>query len=75
MAILLAHEIAHTLGLQEVYKGAYGNATAHNVDMTCIMAKGHYDKVNVLYGSGEAALCSDCRGYLQDEIPDDTYEE
>ena len=75
MAVLLAHEIAHTLGLQEVYNGDYGDSTAHNVDMTCIMARVHYDKVNALYGSGGAALCLDCRGYLQDEIPDDTYEE
>ena len=81
MAITLAHEVAHTLGMSDVYNNDYySHVTGHssyNVTQ-CIM--GTYDKTNAsdYYGKimnqETTALCADCIEILNDEMADDLYE-
>lgn len=66
MSIILAHEIAHTLGLKEVYDNQYGDYAGHDTASggLCIMvngagrlAPGFYERVQ----EGECAgLCDYC---------------
>lgn len=88
MAINLAHEVAHTLGLKEIYFNEYGddepvgeNNTVHSVyddDYRCIMKyyNGYYPPA--LYyevlGGDESALCNYCIEKLKTEVPLDAYE-
>ncbi len=76
MAIVLAHEIAHSLGLKEVYNNVYGDGIEHagTEGMQCIMETLHFGTMDYLYDLGSAALCENCRGKLHDEIPDNAYE-
>ena len=80
MSVILAHEIAHTLGLKEIYRNDYGDDTSHsntseNGYMSCIMEAVLPGSLDQLYSSGSAALCDYCRGKLHTEIPVDVYEE
>lgn len=80
ISVNLAHEIAHTLGLKEVYDNQYGDYAGHDTASggLCIMvngagrlAPGFYERVQ----EGECAgLCDYCLGKLRNEIPDDAYE-
>jgi hypothetical protein len=75
MSLLIAHEIAHTLGLAEVYNGAYGDPDTHKTNnSTCIMGKVTYSNVDNIVASGSSALCSACRSNLAGELADDVYE-
>ena len=72
MATVLAHEIAHTLGLQEVYDNAYSDGEDHAGEegMQCIMEYAHGNSMDKLYESGQNALCLYCREKLRLETPD-----
>lgn len=77
ISITLAHEVAHTLGLGEIYNDSYGdNITDHkSSDGTCcIMAKLHADELINIY-TNEQPLCDYCTQKLQNvEIHNDVYE-
>lgn len=78
MAIVLAHEIAHTLGLEEMYDNKkYPDHDGDEDEMQCIMEEteisgicGLYEKIN----NGGDAFCADCIAELTEAIPDDAYE-
>lgn len=76
MAIVLAHEIAHTFGLKEIYENNYGDCTDHTNDsnMQCIMDYAFAPGMIELYSLGSDALCDYCRSKLQLEIPSNAYE-
>ena len=86
MSINLAHEIAHTLGLDEVYNNQYGDNPSHDGEgeWQCIMENAFlreyndtetntdafYDSIN----NGDASgLCAYCLAKIDAEIPDDAY--
>ena len=86
MSVLLAHEVAHSLGLGEVYDGDYGDPGKHNYEFDengkpipyvseCIMGVVDIGTLNALCNRGTSALCDDCREYLTTEILDDVYEQ
>lgn len=76
MAVILAHEIAHTLGLKEIYLDAYGDGADHagQDGMQCIMEYAHGDSMDSLFNQGYNALCDYCREKLQEEISSNVYE-
>ncbi|MBR4852024.1 MAG: hypothetical protein IKV01_00315, partial [Clostridia bacterium] len=79
MSIMLAHEIAHTLGLDEVYDDRYDHC---DNNYTCIMEtfvgenvdydsnyRGFYEKVNLYLtdsNKGTAPFCSNCFSAIED---------
>ena len=76
MAVILAHEIAHTLGLGEVNENEYGDAALHEGadGMQCIMEGLHYSTIYTLSTSGTSALCDDCRDKLHQCVPLNAYQ-
>ena len=88
MAINLAHEVAHTLGLKEIYENEYHDdslvngttwhADTENKNNACIMK--YYDGYlpSTLYTNvtlwSEPALCDYCVGKLKFYMLDDVYE-
>ena len=81
MAITIAHEIAHTLGLDEVYNDSYGDCSDHDGadGLQCVMenfsaeysANAFYEGVKNGTLSG---LCDYCIEKLHSEISADAYE-
>jgi hypothetical protein len=76
MSLVLAHEIAHTLGMREVYEGYYGDATSHrDKSERCIMSSLHYENIDQIVANGLNALCPSCRSHLASELDGkDVYE-
>jgi len=83
MACILAHEIAHTLHLDEVYKGVYPDIDPEeHAEETCIMsslATLTSNDIQAIYSGVTAGshggLCSTCIAKLKNvEISDDVYE-
>ena len=80
MAIILAHEIAHTLGVNDVYNNSYyPDVTVHTnyASVQCIMA--YFDQANAenFYQSiqnGTSAFCTDCIELLHSEMVENVYE-
>ena len=80
MSITLAHEIAHTLGMSDVYNNSYyPNVTVHTnyATVPCIMA--YFDQANAenFYQSiqnGTSAFCADCIELLHSEMVENVYE-
>jgi len=77
MSIILAHEIAHTLGLQEIYMDWYNDELSdHKIlgETICIMAPFSTDTAgNIL--TADKPLCDYCTGKLLNiEIDDNVYE-
>lgn len=78
MSLILAHEIAHTLGMSDVYNNlTYANAPHISNNSECIMelfgnidASSFYD--NILYND-YPPMCADCIQILNSEIADDSY--
>jgi len=71
ISLILAHEVAHTLGLQEIYMDAYNDGIedhGRNGDAVCLMTK--LDQKELAYYQAHAALplCDYCRGKVHDEI-------
>ena len=73
----MAHEVAHVLGVQEVYLGSYdaNDKESHlsymlgdDSKMPCIMASMELEGVYNLVQDEANALCETCRGYLKDEL-------
>ena len=84
MSIILAHEIAHTLGLREVYANAYGDLSISSVGhdhsgedgLQCIMENTKFGLYDALYTSilnNAAAFCTYCNDKLTSEIDHDIY--
>ena len=78
ISLSLAHEIAHTLGLQEVYFNAYGDYENHDSKSggLCVMTNGPAANASEFYQqvlSGESAFCDYCLSKLHSEIPEDAY--
>lgn len=79
MAVNLAHEVAHTLGLQEVRNGFYENAGDHTSDgKTCIMGVLNETERGIIVNGDVDVdvepLCEFCVQQLKEEIADDVYE-
>ena len=84
MSIVLAHEVAHTLGLDEIYTNDYGDDIQHDEDTSlesfmCIMELLDFDDIAYFYEcikeGALPGLCEYCVSKLADEIADDVYEE
>lgn len=75
MCVVLAHELAHTLGLDEVnIEDTYDYSKIHEEDgRACIMVRSITSKLESIYALGKFALCDDCRRTIHTEIPDDPY--
>ena len=81
MAIVLAHEVAHTLGLEEMYDNPdYPDHDGADTKMLCIMEAirdENRDHLSTFYQQimldGVTAFCSTCLNKLLD-IPNDAYE-
>ena len=84
MAIVLAHEIAHTLGLEEMYDNENYPNHAGNTGMQCIMELADVNYIDDLYNAiinnsnsdteRVSAFCPYCIAELTEAIPDDAYE-
>ena len=82
MSINLAHEIAHTLGLNEIYSNSYGDNTNHmdSYDPTfkCIMRtfgkSGNTNFYSAILSGEQQALCDYCVAKLKSVMADDVYE-
>ena len=76
----LAHEIAHTLNLREVYDNAYGDNVNHAGDtgVQCVMEQlSSYkltDFVDAVYRDNEGAFCEYCTYKLLQVAPSNAYE-
>lgn len=78
MSVILAHEVAHTLWMDDVYPPEC-HFLANGDTLTvyrCIMqeAPSHVNLIASIYEKGEAALCCYCRFYLSNVIPSNAYE-
>ena len=72
---LKLHEIAHTLGLQEVRDGFYEDAGDHTKDgEICIMGVLNKDERIEIVEEDESPLCEFCMQQLKEEMADDVYE-
>ena len=81
MSITLAHEMAHTLGMSDVYNNYfYSHVSGHSgYDETqCVMSTFDEDNARTYYESvvdeNATALCDDCKEILHEEMVDDLYE-
>ena len=75
MQITLAHEISHTLELEDMY-AVEGHATEEGV--RCLMEnfdESDTDQFCDTILNGESAFCDDCIARLHEVIPDNAYEE
>lgn len=75
ISIILAHEIAHTLGLGETYDTSSYDDAPHESGggELCIMKKFNNSTLESTYGL-EQPLCDECMDILRSEIVDDVYE-
>ena len=77
MSIVLAHEIAHTLGIEEMYDNKkYPDHDGDEDEMQCIMEETEISGIRDLYEkiiNGGDAFCEYCIVELG-AIPDDAYE-
>ena len=88
MALTLAHEVAHTLGLNEIYSNTYGDdpnlkhSPGYNNDpenpFMCIMRRIEFETADDFYLSvlneENDGLCEYCSGKLEQYIPTNVYE-
>lgn len=79
MSLILAHEIAHTLGMSDVYDYSYYANVPHAEGKwsACIMDAFSKKDCQTFYQnvcSGQSGLCDACIQLLQTEILDDVYE-
>lgn len=77
MSIVLAHEVAHTLGLVEMYDNEDYPDHDGNTGMQCIMEYADLETIDDIYRSiklGEGAFCPNCIYELTQCIPDNAYE-
>ncbi|MBP3305771.1 MAG: hypothetical protein J6L24_07365 [Oscillospiraceae bacterium] len=80
MSINLAHEVAHTMGLREIYSNYYGDATNHAGDegMQCIMELVDPDSISSLwssiYNEEAPALCDYCINKLNTVMYSDAFD-
>ena len=75
LALTAAHELAHTLGLREVYSNEYGDNSNHDVKdgLACVMEAfepGDYEKdfYEDVIADEDTAFCNYCIGKLAAEI-------
>lgn len=77
-AINLAHEVAHTLRLREVYNNAYRDYSQHDIENpNCVMCV-YPERPEGMYNSivaGTNGLCDYCIGKILLHGPDNAYEE
>ena len=78
MAVKLAHEVAHTLGLLEIRNDAYGDGISDHVyggSAECIMGVIDSARIYDMLVGGQSAFCDYCKQKLHEEIDEvDLYE-
>ena len=83
MKLILAHEMGHVLGLEEIYRDDYDDQTQDELtahrggDVSCLMAKwslAMYDLFNSTVDKS-TLLCQYCRDKLEEIMPEDLFVE
>ena len=78
MSLVLAHEIAHTLEMYEMYNWHEDHTPEQGREFGCIMNQYDPEKAEDFYGDimagRDTALCETCTAILTGQIMDDVYE-
>ena len=78
MSLVLAHEIAHSLEMYEMYNWHEDHTPEQGREFGCIMNQYDPEKAEDFYGDimagRDTALCETCTAILTGQIMDDVYE-